>query len=287
MPSNILNVLADRRLSLEEAEFFPGEGLDFWHVTVIDEGGHVLGAGFGPSKVYARKVAISEYLERSEFKKIAGGDPFVRKKWGLDLIPTACGFAGGFSKQNTILRSALESAERWTMSKWIDEGFFIGELGAGSVLDLDPVSTFVMSQFEEVKFFKKQVLVKLGAISLKVEIAQTMAIFEGGIFPGSSAQATIGPIWQHALLESFRHLLFVRNNPVRLGRFPDDKIHFFAKNARTALDRISAAKKIDWPEPRVALHFSEEFWDGQFFLARTILGGWKSWNEGPIDRFLY
>jgi len=287
MLNELPEIFAREGFTLEEAKFFPELKESFWHVTVVNAAGNVVGAGFGNSKTYARKVAISEFLERDQFRKINVSCESARNEWGLHLIPTGCGFAGGFNRQNVILRSVQEAAERWVMSKWVDDHLQIDELKYSELQGLDPVSKYIISRFDSVRFFRKIIHVNLGDICFKVEVAQTMGLKSGGIFPGSSAQCVIGPIWQHALLESFRHLLFIRNNPLRVDRFPDDKIHFFSKNAEIAMDIIMAANQPVWPDPQILFHKVESYFDSRFFLARTIFDGWSPWNEGPVERFLY
>lgn len=284
----IISLLKESGNTVEEAMVFPEREIPYWHSTVIDPAGNPIASGFGSDKAYARKVAISEFLERKFFREICAGPREEQIKWGLDKISTACGFAGGFDQKNAIIRSLGEAAERWVMSKWIDEGFRIDEIPAEAVmLDLDPVSKFLAGQFEKVLYFKKTVQFMFGNLPLKVEVAQTMGIAASGIYPGSSAQYLGGSIWQHSLLESFRHLLFVRNNPKRLDRFPDNKIHFFAKNADIALEAINKATTTEWPDPKILFQFDQKFLGGDYFLARTIFEGWESWEEGPLERFLY
>lgn len=148
------------------------------------------------------------------------------------------------------------------------------------------MSQYFVEQFDEVRFFKKDVAVPVGSGFIKVEVGQTMALLGDGIFPGSSAQYTDGSLWQHSLLESYRHLLAVRNNP-RTEKFPGNKVRYFAENAKVALKQIEAAQRADWPLPTICLHRCQSYLDGQYFVARTIIGGWRSWHEGPIERFLY
>ncbi|RZJ34841.1 MAG: hypothetical protein EOO18_08245 [Chryseobacterium sp.] len=284
----IIDLIEKSGYHFEEAMIFPDEAIPFWHSSIMDSKGNSISSGFGAEKFYARKIAIAEYLERRHFREIANGPETIKKKWGIPIISTACGFAGGFDRKNAILRSLGEAAERWVMSKWIDDGFYIQELHLHEIeKELDPVSKFIVRKFDRVLFYRHTVSFNFGNLPIKVEVGQTMGLSDEGIFPGSSAQILGGSVWQHALVESFRHFLFVKNNPRRPGRFPDDKIHYFASNASVALNRIQAAENIHWPNPELILQADESFLDGSFFLSRSIFGGWKSWNEGPIERFLY
>jgi hypothetical protein len=289
MPSlDFAQLLGAEGFKIEEAPFFPDTGVSFWHSNILDSSGHSKGAGFGSERLYARKVAVAEFLERRTVREISKRPNAERDAWGMGLIPTACGFAAGFEKSNTIIRSLSEATERWVMSKWIDDNCSIEEVPVASVShDLDEVSRFIVSQFQDVRLFKKVVRLDFGNLPVEVCVAQTFGLLDEGIYPGSSAQAAVGPIWQHAFLESFRHLLFVRNNPIRPNRFPDDKIHFFSKNASVAISQIDRPKTGLWPEPKVEFHRVEHFAAHGFFLARTILSGWTSWHLGPTTRFLY
>ncbi|MGE5085446.1 MAG: hypothetical protein ACM3MG_04040 [Bacillota bacterium] len=284
---DVLQRLTSQRLTAQEALVPIGAGEQFWHCSLLNEDGFPVSGGFGQSREYARKVAVAEFLERMNYEQIkrTSEDP---NDWGLDKISTACGFAVGFHRENTIIRSITEAHERWVMSKWIDEDYLIEEI-APNDLDgsLDKVSRYFASHFDKVLYFKKDLVVPIGGNWMTIEVGQTMGLKDGGIFPGSSAQKTGGNIWQHSLLESFRHLLAIKNNPLRGDLFPDNKVHFFAKNAQMALAQIYRPKKCNWPIPHIGFHRCDQIADGNYFLARTIVEGWTSWNLGPIDRFLY
>lgn len=288
MIENIALSLSQSECRIEEAPVFTDSGAEFWHSAVLGRDLAPISAGFARNRLDARKIAIAEYLERTTYRSIALSGPAIRASWGLDLIPTACGFAAGFDEKNTILRSLHESAERWVMSKWIDDGYSIEEISADQIVpELDAVSKFLISAFDSVRFFKKNILIQTQRSIVQITVGQTMAFKDDGIFPGSSSQFTGGSLWQHALLESFRHLLLVKNNPERTNVFPDNKIIFFSKNAVLAVRQIEAAKIKQWPDPTVRLHQVASYAEGQYFVARTILDGWRTWNEGPMERFLY
>lgn len=283
----VMQRLTSKKLTAQEALVPIQSDVQFWHCSIIDEKSFPISGGFGGSREHARKIAIAEFLERMNYYKIYRA-PEAHKEWGLDSVSTACGFAVGFHRENTILRSIAEAHERWVMSKWIDEDYFIQELSAEEVeKKLDPVSKFFASHFDKILYFKKDLAVQLDDKWITLEIGQTMCLKDNGIFPGSSAQKTGGNLWQHALLESFRHFLAIKNNPDRGDVFPDNKVHFFAKNATIALEQIHRPKKIQWPVPKIKLHRCTHVEDGNYFLARTIVDGWKTWNQGPLERFLY
>lgn len=284
----IETTLLAERCTLQEAALTPEAGIEYWHTTVIDKSGMPLSGGFAQDKNQSRKIAVAEYLERKLVREIYSCGETERSTWGLDIIPTACGFAGGFNANNTRFRSIAEAAERWVMSKWIDEGYFIEQLSSQKVEEnLDPISKFIASKFDNVLYFSKDVLIPIGDQFIAIKVCQTMGLLGGGIFPGSSAQLTGGTIWQHALIESYRHLLAAKNNTVNRDLFPFNRINYFAKNAAVALTKIAEANRTSWPIPKVILHRTQEYYSGNFYLSRTILDGWESWHLGPIDRFVY
>lgn len=273
---------------LEEVNALPSSEAPFWHCTVVDKAGQPVAAGFSSKKNLARKIATSEYLERTAYTELCKSEESTFRNWGLHLIPTACGFASGFDRNNTMLRSIAEAAERWVMSQWIQGGYFIEELSLEDVKsELDATSLSILEQFEKVHFYRKKIKVPVFGRPLALTVVHTVGLVNGGAFPGASAQTTGGNIWQHALIESLRHLLMARNNADRRTCFPDNKVYFFAENGPVALQQIAAAQKREWPKPKIAFHRSEHFPDRGHFLARTIFEGWRSWDEGPIDEFLY
>lgn len=286
MINEIVKSLKSNNFIIEESLFFKGNKSEFWHSTVLDDNQNPVSAGFGSNLNMSRKIAISEFLERTFYHKIKAEQNNDKENWGLDIIPTACGFAAGFDRPNTIHRSIAEATERWVMSKWIDDGYYIREVPLSEInSELDEVSNFFMSYFDRVLFFEKDVVVNLTGINFKIRVVQTMGLKGNGIYPGSSAQIE-NNIWQHALLESVRHLLLVKNNNP-INRFPENKIRFFSNNSNLALNVISKAKITDWPIPKVLMHKSIGLENNSYFIARTILSGWNSWHLGPIERFLY
>ena len=271
---------------IEESIFYEDSIVQFWHSAIIDKFGNPISGGFSFDKMQARKIALAEFIERKKVNELFNISDKSKKEWGLDLIPTACGFAAGFNLQNTIQRSINEAVERWVMSKWIDNGCYIEQLPQNKIQNLDPASEFFVSQFDEVLFFKKEVVLQVNDQYQKITVGQTMGLTEFGIFPGSSAQFNNGQVWQHALLESYRHYLGVQNNP-DFSTFPGNKVLFFANNKKIALNQISNATKESWPVPEIILHQHQSFESDNYFLARTIINGWSSWNSGSIERFLY
>lgn len=286
MIDNISEELRLNGISVQEFNLAAEVGQEYWH-TLFHRNGVSISGGFGSNKPYSRKIAYAEFLERSEYRKIFSSSKSVASSWGIDIIPTACGFAAGFDLENTIDRSLYEGVERWVMSKWIDSSFNIPETQPSfhNVADAELCNWF-MTQFDKVRFFEKEVVVEFNGALRKVSVAQTMGFKGGGIYPGSSAQSANGNKWTHALLESFRHLLVVKNGN-EFQTFPNNKIKFFSSNAQIAEEAIGKAEKLNWPTPKVIFHRAAICPDTRSYLARTIIDGWKSWHLGEISRFLY
>ena len=85
---------------LEEVNALPASESPFWHCTVVNKVGQPVAAGFSTQKKLARKIATSEYLERTTYSQLSQSDESTIRTWGLNLIPTACGFASGFDLQS-------------------------------------------------------------------------------------------------------------------------------------------------------------------------------------------
>lgn len=247
-----------------------------------------ISGGFGNSNKISRKIAYSEYIERTEFHKLSSSSHKIKTEWGLDIIPTACGFAAGFDEVQTLKRSIKEAVERWVMSKWIDEQYYIEEIHLNKVdFPSNSSSAWFINQFEKIHFYKKNVLIHFLDQFIVITVGLTIAITKNGVYPGSAAQfSDTIDIWEHALLESYRHLLAVKNNK-NMDYFPYNKMLYFSKNKNIALDTISRSNNKNWPTPNLSLLKSKFIPEKNAYLSRAIIDGWKSWNLGPIDRFLY
>lgn len=286
MNKDILKLALEKKLKIEEYNLIKDSGDEFWHTTISVDN-IPLSGGFGQTKNHSRKVAYSEYLERTKFIEIANAEMTNKKLWGLDIIPTGCGFAAGFDLRNTIIRSLGEALERWVISKWIDENFLLSEKNENEIVPtLDKASLWYLSQFSEVKFYHKEVVVEFDNTFYKFEVGVTICLKNQGVYIGSSAQYGCGNIWQHAFIESYRHLR-IANTKAPKSTFPYNRILFFSNNSKIALNTIEKAHKKTWPLPEVTFHKNEFFEKEDFYLSRTIIGGWKSWHLGAIERFLY
>jgi hypothetical protein len=289
MSNFFIKILQDEKCRYEESNLREQAGIDYWHSTVLDQKQNPISGGFSESRSQARKIATSEFLERKTFREIASSSDEIRNLWGLNKIPTACGFACGFTLAGAIQRSLAEAVERWVASKWIDDDLYLKEiLQSDLVPTFDPISVFLLSPFLETRFFRREVDVNFYGQTISVAVAISIGLTPLGAFVGSSAQKKDGNIWQHALLESFRHFIAIKNNPPeQLLTFPGNKVLFFSSNRQLAGDQIDRIKRDRWPDPKLSFHVHQAFGEGEYFVSRSILDGWSSWSEGPIDRFLY
>ncbi|USN46702.1 MAG: hypothetical protein H6626_10855 [Pseudobdellovibrionaceae bacterium] len=257
-----------------------GTGETAWQVNIITENGMPISGGFGTNLEQARKVAAAEFLERSTVQRLKA-DESLKKEWLLDVYPTACGFAAGFDKESTKLRSIMEGLERWVVSKWIDDNYHMNEEDSPH---LESLGQYFVSQFDDCRFFFKSLPVLIGDRIVVARVAVVVAFSESGAFPGYSAGLEGENVWTHALLEGMRHLLIARNSP-RVDRFPYNRIFYFSDHRQKVEAILSKNRREKWPTPQ-PLFFHSETFDG-FYMSRTIFKGWKSWHDGPIDRFLY
>lgn len=281
-------ILKKENYLLQEYNLASQIGIDFWHSTLKDRNGRPISSGFGQDKQTSRKIAVSEFLERRFFRETKYGNSETQKKWGLDILSTGCGFAVGYNPHNTVLRSIGEGVERWVMSKWIDEHYYIEELNLREILlELDCPSKWFFQQFESVKIYNKQILINAFKKYLVFNVTICVGVIKNGVFLGSGvAYGLNNKNFQHSLLESFRHLSLCRNTKA-IEEFPDNKVRFFSKNGLVAHEQIKKAKFENWPVPKIKFFNFEERVEEGFCLARTIIDGWTCWKQGPIERFLY
>lgn len=279
-------VLADNKIKIQEYTLYDQIGENFWHTTFLSEGVPLCG-GYGKSKNYSRSVAAAEYLERTKYIELSNSTSDIKKKWGLDLIPTGCGFAAGFNQRNTIIRSLAEGLERWVISKWVDEECYLEEKDSNNLSKtFAKPSRWYMSQFDFVRFFYKEVVIQISKDFFKFKIAVVLCFKGDGVFMGSSADLEGKNIWLHALVESFRHLRIVKaENPRNV--FPYNRIFYFSKNAEVIKKQVNKCIKQQWSDPKIILNHIEFFESEGYYLARSIFSNWRSWNLGGNERFLY
>ncbi|MGZ3791635.1 MAG: YcaO-like family protein [Bdellovibrio sp.] len=253
-----------------------------WHCTTILDGKQGFSGGFHKDRIIARKIALSEFIERTLVKQLAKQK---QVDWHFDKVPTGCGFAVGFNRETTLFRSLCEAIERWALSKWVDENFDIPRVHAKLN---SPSSRFFASNFDKVDYFLQKVPVKVDENKIVViSVGAVIGHINDGIFLGSRASLDIDDVWEHSLVEAYRHLLIVKNG-TESSVFPFNRIFYFAKNKNETLKQINAAKKHSFPAPTIEFQRIERIpQDNSIFIARTILSGGIPWHLGPVSRFLY
>lgn len=250
-----------------------------WQVTAFSTGYIPFGSGYHSDLNKARKIAIAEFIERSfVLKNRAERDA---KSWRLDEHPTTCGFAAGFDPKNTVLRSAWEALERWSMSQWID---FNCPLQETTPRTLSNTSKVLLGTFSEYRTFGKSFAYVSNESIFNVELCVLVAFTDTGAFMGSAVRNSSQDALEHAVIEAYRHYL-IAGQDRDFTRFPYNRIRFFAENRSTAAEALNKKRTRGWPQLEV--EFQRVYNTAHYCIARTIFREWKPWNLGSIDRLLY
>jgi len=274
----------------EEQPFFSKTGAELgWHSTALGYQKRPLGSGFGFDRHSARRIALSETIERAFVRNCKEGRR-DGTAFFIDRFPTTCGFAVGFQSDFARDFSIFEALERWVRAQWIDRKMEIPEV---RLSDFSQSALFreLISVFEETRCFRLE-LEFLDPLMNKVRCVQAVFILGflgGGVFSGSR----VGPLdlspWEHAAMESWRHFQIYKNqNP---STFPADsyiqRLWFFGNNAQIALQKIDEANCKKWTRPNFLLHHSEGLLEVGVTVWRTLCDNYSSFHEGPIERFIY
>lgn len=252
-----------------------------WHVTAMNSKDRPIGSGFSSQLETARKIAISESVERTVSAKLAENEQ-QRKEWQLDTLSTGCGFAVGLSKTPTIARSTQEAVERNILSQWIDDGVHMSPIDRPDFSEIDKA---ILTNFEDALFFYHKMVLALGDSHVAVfHTVASICLLGNGAYLGSGCKFSVEESLTHALVESMRHRLIVKNDDTA-DSFPYNRIQYFAKNRERALEIINKPRSRSWKTPNVIFQNTVE--DGAYHICRTIVDGWESWKNGPLDRFLY
>lgn len=253
------------------------------HVTIFNKEGEALGGGCSEQRETALRIATAEIIERTLFRKISSSSKSF--DFFLQSYPTTCGFAAGFDPQKTLGRSELEAYERWAWSKWIDHKFHIPKIKV-EPSQLSLLSQYFYQSFDEVHFYHLKFFNERAPLHLGI----ALGFKDGGVFPGSRVAITEKELWQHALLESWRHhISFVHMK--RFGKKPnsivDERIQLFGNDARQAIRQIPLAGEELWPQPKLAFQRMMKIPDKEIYLARSLCEDFIGWHDGPANRFVY
>jgi len=273
--------------TIEEAQIHNGREFIGWHSTCFDGNQKPLGSGCGTTRIAARRIGVAETLERAVFKKTLNS---TRKhQLLLDSYPSTCGFAAGFDSSSVRFRSLCEAVERWALEKWIDEDCPFKKMERSS-LKLSPLAQFFSDLFSEVTYFSERFAIPYGGQLLELTGAVVVATTEQGAFLGSRVTTRADDLWTHPLTEAWRHKLIfekVRGTPFSELSDVRQKIKFFGLNKEAVLLQVMNSKTSVWSMPRLRLAEEIETDLPGVYVWRHMFDGFRGWDKGPIERFLY
>lgn len=268
----------------QESPIYFKENLVGWHSIAIGDKGP-LGARLSIDKNIARRIAVAETLERKIFDECISSPS--ASELGLPSNPSTCGFAVGFEDSPTRLRSLCEAVERWAWSQWIDEGFELSR-ALTSHKELPPLGQSLANLFDEVLFFKINLDTSLIPNSPILYFGVAIGVTSVGVFPGSRVGSTETELWEHSLIECWRHLVISKDTNLNHGAvFPFQRIKFFAKNKALAFEKINAAKNPDWRRPKLRLQRQVGHSYPNVFCYRSLIYDYLGWEVGNVERFVY
>lgn len=282
---NWLRELVPEILGLEESPVEVAGRVVGWHVNAVGANS-VLGAGAAINLERAKRIAIAEVIERKTFRQLAESESAA--DFQLDKFPTSCGFAAGFEKEPTRLRSIAEAIERWAWSKWIDEGYVVPEANI-SVSELSDFDKYFFCQFDRVSFFKVKIdTSNIQNFGSEVELIISIGFKGDGVFPGSRVSQAGECSVLHPLIESWRHLILYQNQDSKNAhKFPFNRINFFGNNSSVALRQIANAKHMEWATPKLLLSKPVVFHSEAAFVWRSLVENYVGWEKGSESRFVY
>jgi len=259
-----------------------------WHVCITTQAGY-MGGGVNADRNNARKIAIAEILERKSVNDINHSP--LRSEFKLDFSPSTCGFAAGFESRTTRLRSVSEAIERWAWSKWIDDGYFISEVSV-SPNSLSDIAKLLLSEFDQVKFY----LIHLNQSEIldfpkQFFFGAAIGFKNGGAFPGSRISGMASDIWEHALVEAWRHQIIFNDKKNKQDlEAPYDRIIEFGNDGAQATAQIDSADLSTWPKPVLLMEkrLNDFLKDpNRFEIWRCLAKDYIGWELGAKNRFVY
>lgn len=276
--------------SLTKQEILGKSGTPVGYIcNVMLKDGKVFTTGTHPDWDSARRIAIAEALETIGAK--TAFQLHNRERLGLAKIPTTSGFAAGFEDEPTKARAICEGLERWAWSQWIDKGH---QLPVVSVEDkkLIPIAQELRSKFTKIDFFGRDFGFSIFNENTKISFGVVIAHTRDGVFAGS--RATFGEDrWTHALIEcarNFDNFLLWNSSEEKFKPNVDwftQRVIYFGRNKKLALEAIHASNKEDWPQPVVEILEPVPTEIDSFFLWRCLFKDFVPWHEGPVSRFVY
>ena len=175
------------------------------------------------------------------------------------------------------------------LEEWIDRGKYIPK-HVPSPLELSPIANFYREQFDDVLFFKHQFTPSKGLLSEQtIYFGIAIGIKGNGVFVGSRVTPHSEALFEHGLIEAWRHLtVFNHHEPLQYNQTSLKRVFYFGTNRDKAISSIPKASHLIPMEPDISFlkDFDLERKSG-VYLWRAICEGLAGWHTGSIDRFIY
>lgn len=257
-----------------------------WHVTIETSEG-IIGGGVHTNENVASRIAVAEIIERKLFRKLLNNKD-ESERLLLKEYPTTCGFAVGFEVENCKRRAVAEAIERWAWSKWIDDEFYLSPT-TSPLPSLTSIGLRLHEMFDRVEFYIGQIdSSKVPQFPSKVLFGVAIAIKDNGVFPGSRVAYLESDLWEHALVEAYRHLIIFKNGRDKSQyHFPFNRINYFGLHGAEAIKMIPLKNDKNWPNP--SLQLLEEIQTGlpNVYMWRALAKDYIGWEKGNEKRFVY
>ncbi len=259
-----------------------------WHSYCFSDSNYPISGGTHPRREIARRIAIAEALERVVVEKLSR-DQSLKDRFLLDEFPSSSGFAAGFDDVTTKNRAICEGVERWAWSQWVDYEKGLIEENPLSV-SMDPLSQYFMSQFDDTKFFSKDLTVSVSGRPFRFKFYVVIGLKGDGVFPGS--RVTSGKLmgWDHGILEAWRNLnnfeVSQKNSNEEAKNWLSERVKYYGRNGKKALERISQIQNQSWPEGQIRLLSAVPLELQNVHVWRCLLRDFLPWQTGDETRFV-
>lgn len=265
----------------ESAVVNDGRILGYSASAVLTDG-YCIGSGFSIDSHVAKKIALSEALERKIVFDLSSSLN-VEDKYLLNEYPSTCGFSVGLDIGSTKQRAIAEAVERWLVSKWIDDHYFLPEQKI-DYHSLTPIDKFFSAQFVKIKYYTHQCNLAVDSETLIVNSIIAIGLTEKGAFYGGKSAINQTPSVTSALVEAWRHLKLSETHTQSTELVV---VKHFSQHKELALAQIEMAVKTDWPQPKIRLLTEIPTEVDGYFCFRCLCENFKGWHGQDINRFIY
>ncbi len=287
---DIINILFNKKFQIYKSPIIYDQKHIGYECSLIDDNGDTLSSGTNRDYKLALRVCLAEAIERGYAKKIANNSK-LKNDFLINSHPTTCGFAAGFEKNKTKLRSISEGIERWAWSKWIDNKCAMNEISA-DVINLDMLEKTLLTKFTDYRLFKKSIILNIDGEKYDFILVIFIGYTQNGAFPGSRVylnQNNQCYDFNHSVIEACRIL----NNMTKSEKIKNLDIigrrAFYFGNDKEAANRaigLSQEKQIAWPMPQLEILKQYEI-TNEVFLFRCLMKDYIPWHLGDEKRFVY